>query len=69
MQRKRGSVSLRINAICAGLIERLMSDQMVAAGQGKAQKALLNSVPMGRYGRPEEMRAWCYSCAMKPRAT
>ena len=32
-----------------------MSDQMVAAGQGEALKALLGAVPMGRYGRPDEI--------------
>ena len=32
-----------------------MSDQMVASGQAEALNALLKSVPMGRYGRPEEI--------------
>ena len=32
-----------------------MSDQMVAGGQGEALSTLLKSVPMGRYGRPEEI--------------
>src|SRR6202042_2962506 len=44
---------IRINAICPGLIWTPMSDQMVAAGQGEALKALLGVVPMGRYGRPK----------------
>jgi NAD(P)-dependent dehydrogenase (short-subunit alcohol dehydrogenase family) len=46
---------IRINAICPGLIWTPMSDQMVATGQGEALDALLKSVPMGRYGRPEEI--------------
>jgi NAD(P)-dependent dehydrogenase (short-subunit alcohol dehydrogenase family) len=46
---------IRINAVCPGLIWTPMSDQMVAAGQGEALKALLGSVPMGRYGRAEEI--------------
>jgi len=46
---------IRINAICPGMIWTPMSDQMVAAGQGEALKTLLKSVPMGRYGRPEEI--------------
>jgi len=46
---------IRINAICPGLIWTPMSDQMVASGQGDALKALLGVVPMGRYGRPEEI--------------
>src|SRR3984893_10062684 len=46
---------IRINAICPGLIWTPMADEMVAAGQGEALKALLGVVPMGRYGRPEEI--------------
>jgi NAD(P)-dependent dehydrogenase (short-subunit alcohol dehydrogenase family) len=46
---------IRINAICPGLIQTPMSDQMVAAGQGEALKAMEKSVPMGRVGRPEEI--------------
>src|SRR6201998_4832318 len=43
---------IRINAICPGLIWTPMADQMVAAGQGDALKAMERSVPMGRVGRP-----------------
>jgi len=32
-----------------------MADQMVAAGQGDALEGMLKSIPMGRYGRPEEI--------------
>jgi NAD(P)-dependent dehydrogenase (short-subunit alcohol dehydrogenase family) len=32
-----------------------MSDQMVAAGQDDALKAMEKSIPMGRVGRPEEI--------------
>lgn len=32
-----------------------MADQMVAAGQGDALKAMERSIPMGRVGRPEEI--------------
>lgn len=46
---------IRVNAICPGLIWTPMSDQMVAAGQGDALKAMENSIPMGRVGRPEEI--------------
>jgi NAD(P)-dependent dehydrogenase (short-subunit alcohol dehydrogenase family) len=46
---------IRINAVCPGLIQTPMSDQMVAAGQGEALKAMEKSVPMGRVGRPEEI--------------
>jgi NAD(P)-dependent dehydrogenase (short-subunit alcohol dehydrogenase family) len=46
---------IRINAVCPGLIQTPMSDQMVAAGQGDALKAMVKSVPMARVGRPEEI--------------
>ena len=46
---------IRINAVCPGLIWTPMADQMVAAGQGEALKGMLNAVPMGRYGRAEEI--------------
>jgi NAD(P)-dependent dehydrogenase (short-subunit alcohol dehydrogenase family) len=46
---------IRINAICPGLIQTPMSDQMVAAGQGEALKTLERSIPMARVGRPEEI--------------
>jgi NAD(P)-dependent dehydrogenase (short-subunit alcohol dehydrogenase family) len=46
---------IRINAVCPGLIWTPMVDQMVAAGQGEAMKAMEKSVPMGRVGRPEEI--------------
>jgi len=46
---------IRINAICPGLIQTPMSDQMVAAGQGEALNEMEKSIPMGRVGRPEEI--------------
>src|SRR5271165_1882497 len=46
---------IRINAVCPGMIWTPMADQMVASGQGEALDAMLKSVPMGRYGRPEEI--------------
>src|ERR1700744_5311329 len=46
---------IRINAICPGLIQTPMSDQMVAAGQGDALKAMEKSIPMGRVGHPREI--------------
>jgi len=47
---------IRINAVCPGLIQTPMSDQMIAAGQGEALAAMLkNNVPMGRPGRPDEI--------------
>jgi len=46
---------IRINAVCPGLIQTPMADRMVASGQGDALSTLLKSVPMGRYGRAEEI--------------
>jgi NAD(P)-dependent dehydrogenase (short-subunit alcohol dehydrogenase family) len=46
---------IRINAVCPGLIQTPMSDQMVAAGQGEALAAMEKSIPMARVGRPEEI--------------
>jgi len=46
---------IRINAVCPGLIQTPMSEQMVAMGQGEALKAMERSIPMARVGRPEEI--------------
>ena len=46
---------IRINAICPGLIQTPMSDQMVAAGQGEALRTLEKSIPMARVGLPREI--------------
>jgi NAD(P)-dependent dehydrogenase (short-subunit alcohol dehydrogenase family) len=46
---------IRINAVCPGLIETAMSDQMKAAGQAEALDAMLKQVPIGRIGRAEEI--------------
>ncbi len=50
-----GAKGIRINAVCPGLIQTPMSDQMVAAGQGDALKAMEKMIPMARVGRPEEI--------------
>lgn len=46
---------IRINAICPGLIDTPMSDQMKAAGQSDALEAMLKEVPIGRLGRAKEI--------------
>jgi NAD(P)-dependent dehydrogenase (short-subunit alcohol dehydrogenase family) len=46
---------IRINAVCPGLIQTPMSDQMIATGQAEALNAMVKSVPMGRVGRAEEI--------------
>jgi len=46
---------IRINSICPGLFHTAMSDQMIAGGQKEALDAMLEQVPIGRLGRPEEI--------------
>jgi len=46
---------VRVNAICPGLIQTPMSDEMIAAGQGDALKALEKMIPLARVGRPDEI--------------
>lgn len=46
---------IRINSICPGLIHTAMADQMIANGQKEALDAMLTEVPIGRFGRPEEI--------------
>jgi NAD(P)-dependent dehydrogenase (short-subunit alcohol dehydrogenase family) len=46
---------IRINAVCPGLIYTPMAEQMLAGGQTEALEAMLKLVPIGRYGRPEEI--------------
>ena len=52
---ENASRGIRINAICPGLIQTPMSDQMIAAGQSDALAAMLKDVPIGRLGRAEEI--------------
>jgi NAD(P)-dependent dehydrogenase (short-subunit alcohol dehydrogenase family) len=49
------SKGIRINAVCPGLIETPMAEQMRASGQAAALEAMLMGVPIGRLGRPEEI--------------
>ena len=47
--------NIRVNAVCPGLIDTPMSDQMKAAGQTEALEAMLKTVPIGRLGRADEI--------------
>lgn len=47
--------NIRVNAVCPGLIWTPMVDQMVAAGQKEAMEGMVQAIPMGRHGRPEEI--------------
>jgi NAD(P)-dependent dehydrogenase (short-subunit alcohol dehydrogenase family) len=46
---------IRVNAVCPGLIETPMAEKMIAEGQKEALEEMLKLVPIGRYGRPEEI--------------
>jgi NAD(P)-dependent dehydrogenase (short-subunit alcohol dehydrogenase family) len=47
---------IRINAVCPGIIDTPMVAGMVTT-QAEAMKELMNEVPIGRLGRPEELAA------------
>ena len=56
---------IRINAVCPGIIHTSMLDQMMAT-QADALNAMLQNVPIGRIGRPEEIASavlWLCSSA------
>ena len=46
---------IRVNAVCPGLIKTPMAEKMRAGGQTEALEGMLKLVPIGRYGRPEEI--------------
>jgi len=46
---------IRVNAVCPGLIFTPMAEQMIAGGQEEALNGMLKMVPIGRFGRPEEV--------------
>ncbi|KAF2326666.1 SDR family NAD(P)-dependent oxidoreductase [Flavobacterium ginsenosidimutans] len=49
------SRGIRINSVSPGLFQTSMSDQMIAAGQKEALDGMLEMVPIGRLGLPEEI--------------
>lgn len=46
---------IRVNAVCPGLIETPMAAKMREGGQTEALEEILKLVPIGRYGRAEEI--------------
>jgi len=49
------SKGIRINSICPGIIHTPMLDDMINGGQQDVLDAMLETVPSGRLGRPEEI--------------
>ncbi|HTF62170.1 MAG TPA: SDR family oxidoreductase [Edaphobacter sp.] len=48
--------TIRVNAVCPGMIQTLMSDKMIAEGKAKSwMRKLKTYVPMKRLGRREEI--------------
>lgn len=46
---------IRVNTVCPGIIHTPMVDAMVAGGQKEVLDAMINSIPVGQLGRPEEI--------------
>jgi len=61
---------IRINAVCPGMIQTPMSDQMIAEGQGDELNAMLKTyVPMGAWVSPRRSLMPSCGSAVQPRAT
>jgi len=53
LSREVGRFGIRVNAVCPGVIPSPMSDKYIA----KERERLLEQIPLGRFGRPEEVAA------------
>ena len=51
LAREMGRYRIRVNAICPGVIETSMTKQLIE----KSGKRLLSDIPLGRFGKPEEI--------------
>jgi 3-oxoacyl-[acyl-carrier protein] reductase len=51
LSREVGRFGIRINAVCPGVIPSAMSDKYIR----KEERRLLEGIPLGRFGRPEEI--------------
>lgn len=49
------SQGIRVNTVCPGIIHTPMVDAMIAGGQQEVLDAMIQSVPVKRLGRPEEI--------------
>ena len=58
-----GKFGIRVNAICPTVIETPMGDSYLADNE-EMRKIMLKSVPMRRFGQPEEVaRTICWLCS------
>ncbi|MFZ0771238.1 MAG: 3-oxoacyl-ACP reductase FabG [Candidatus Sulfotelmatobacter sp.] len=53
LAREVGSFNIRVNAVCPGVIPSPMSAKYIE----KEEKRLLSEIPLGRFGKPEEVAA------------
>jgi 3-oxoacyl-[acyl-carrier protein] reductase len=53
LSREVGAFRIRVNAICPGVIPSPMSSKYIE----KEEKRLLSEIPLGRFGKPEEVAA------------
>jgi 3-oxoacyl-[acyl-carrier protein] reductase len=53
LSRELGAFHIRVNAICPGVIPSPMSSKYIE----KEEKRLLSEIPLGRFGKPEEVAA------------
>lgn len=53
LSREMGRFSVRVNAVCPGVIPSPMSAKFI----DKEEKRLLSEIPLGRFGKPEEVAA------------
>jgi 3-oxoacyl-[acyl-carrier protein] reductase len=51
LSREVGRFGIRVNAVCPGVIPTAMSDKYIR----KEERRLLADIPLGRFGRPDEI--------------
>jgi 3-oxoacyl-[acyl-carrier protein] reductase len=51
LAREVGRFNIRVNAVCPGVVPSPMSAKYIE----KEEKQLLSQIPLGRFGRPEEI--------------
>ena len=51
LSREAGRFNIRVNAVCPGVIPSPMSERYIE----KEEKRLLGEIPLGRFGKPEEV--------------